>query len=193
MPVRVQPVIETLIEERRRFEVFARSLSVAELERPVPGSSWSVADFIRHVATLDGAYAGWFAALAGESDGRLHRGSAGFDVDQFNDAAVVALRGRAVEAILTEAAGQRASVVRALERLDDALLDTTVRFGGDGKRPPVDLPLAQLLQGWVRHDAIHAADMLKALPGRGDDAAVGEWLGQPATATAISRYQAVMG
>ena len=193
MTPRVQAVVDTITEERRRFERFCRSLSPEELARPVPGTAWTAKDFISHVATLDAPYAGWFTALAGDAVTGLHRGSLAFDVDEFNEAAVAAQRDRGVEEILQEAAQACAAVIAALERLDDAHLDATIRFGGDRKRPPAHLPLAQFLQGWARHDAIHVADMLKALPERRDDPEIVSWLQQPAMAAAIGSYQRAMG
>lgn len=193
MADRVQAVIDALTRERLRFAAFARSLDDEERARPVPGSEWMVAEFIRHVATLDAAYAGWFGALAGDGDREPHRGSAGFDVDRFNAAAVAELGDRDLEAVLAVATERRADVVRALRRLDDGQLDQMVRFGGDRKRPPVELPLIQLLGGWARHDAIHVADMLKALPERRADPTLTVWLGEPDAAAAIGRYQAAMG
>ena len=102
-------------------------------------------------------------------------------------------RGRGVEALLAEAAEARATVIAELARLTDAQLDTTIRFGGDRKRPPVHLPLAQFLPGWARHDAIHVADMLKALPERRDDPELRAWLTQPELAASIAAYQQAMG
>ena len=193
MVPRVQAVVEILAEQRQRFARFCHSLADAELARPVPGSDWTVQDFISHVATLDGPYAGWFAALAGGAAPDLHRGSLDFDVDVFNRAAVAERRGRSVEALLAEAEQARAAVIVALARLTDAQLDTTIRFGGDRKRPPVYLPLAQFLVGWARHDAIHVADMLSALPERREAPELRAWLAQPALAASIRAYQQAMG
>jgi len=189
MVPRTQAIVELITGERARFERFCRSLSEAELGRPVPGSSWVVKDFISHVATLDLPYRGWLLTLAGSPDGGLHRGSPDFDVDAYNEAAVAASRDRGVEEILQEAARARTAVVTALARLDDARLDATVRFGGDRKRPPVDLHLDRFLQGWARHDAIHVADMLKALPERRTDPEIAAWLEAPEVTAVVGSYQ----
>ena len=194
MVPRVQAVVDTIADQRRRFERFCRSLSDEELARPVPGSDWTVKDFISHVATLDGPYAGWFAALAGPgTPGGLHRGSLHFDVDEFNREAVAQRRGRSVEELLVEAAQARAALIAELMRLTDAQLDATSRFGGDRKRPPVHMSLARFLQGWTRHDAIHVADMLKALPERRAHPELHAWLQQPEIAASIGAYQQAMG
>src|SRR5262252_5579196 len=119
MVPRVRAAIESLTGERARLERFARSLSDEELARPVPGTAWTVRDFIAHVATLDAAYVGWFSALAGDPDPGDHRGSPGFDVDRFNESAVAERRGRSVDDILHEGAALRARLIRHVERLTD--------------------------------------------------------------------------
>jgi DinB superfamily len=192
MVPRVKAIIDSLTDERARLERFARSLTEEELTRAVLGSTWRVKDFIVHVATLDAAYIGWFSALAGDSDLGNHRGSPGFDVDQFNESAVAGRRGRSVNDILDEAVKLRARLVTVMERLSDDTLDATIRFSGDRKRPSVDLQLGQFLPGWARHDAIHVADMLKALPERRNDPEIVAWLGRPDLAASISAYQKAM-
>jgi len=193
MVPRVRAIVDSLAEERARLERFARSLTEEELARAVPGSTWRVKDFIAHVSTLDAAYIGWFTALAGEPDPGNHRGSPGFDVDRFNESAVAARRDRSVNDLLGEAVQLRGRLISVMERFSDDKLDATIRFGGDRKRPPVDLPLGQFLPGWTRHDAIHIADMLKALPERRNDPEIVAWLGRPDVAASISSYQKAMG
>ena len=111
----------------------------------------------------------------------------------FTPITVAEHRGRSVEDILLEAAGLRARLIGVMERFSDDKLDSTIRFGGDRKRPPVDLPLGQFLGGWGRHDAIHVADMLKALPERRNDPEILAWLGRPDVAASISSYRKAMG
>jgi hypothetical protein len=193
MVPRVKAVVDRLSDERARLERFAHSLTDEQLARRVPGSAWTVRDFIVHVATLDAAYLGWFSALAGDADPGNHRGSAGFDVDRFNESAVGERRDRTVEDVLREAAPGRARLIAVLARLTDEALDATIRFGGDRKRPPRDLPLGQFLPGWACHDAIHVADMLKALPERRGDPELVAWLSRPDLAASISAYQKAMG
>ena len=72
-------------------------------------------------------------------------------------------------------------------------LDNTVRFGGARKRPPVDLPLGQFLPGWTYPDAMHVADMLKALPERRTDPEIVAWLGRPDLVASIRSYQKAIG
>ena len=193
MVPRVRAVVDSLADERARLARFARSLTEEELSRAVPGSSWQVKDFIAHVATLDAAYLGWFIALAGDSDPGNHRGSPGFDVDHFNESAVAERRGRSVDDILDEAVTLRTRLITVVERFSDGQLDATIRFGGDRKRPPVHLPLSQFLPGWACHDAIHVADMLKALPERRHDPQIVAWLERLDLAASINSYQKAMG
>jgi uncharacterized damage-inducible protein DinB len=193
MKPRTQATVDLIAGERRRFERFCRALSTDELRQPVPSSNWTVQDFIAHVATLDGAYLGWFAVLAGEPAHCPHRGSDDFAVDEYNATAVAERRGESVEALLTEAARRRAALIGALERLPEEALDRSIHFRGDSKRPPSDLLLERFLRGWARHDAIHVADMLKALPERRTDQAIAGWLEEPDVAEAVRNYARLMG
>ena len=193
MVPRVKAIVDSLHDDRARLDRFVRSLTEEELSRAVPGSTWTVKDFIAHVATLDAAYLGWFIALAGDADPGNHRGSPGFDVDHFNEAAVAERRGRSVNDILVEGTRLRARLISVMERFSDDKLDATIRRSGDRKRPPVSLPLGQFLPGWIRHDAIHVADMLKALPERRNDPEILTWLGRPDVPASIGSYQKAMG
>jgi len=89
MVPRVRALVDSLVGERARLERFARSLTEEELTRAVPGSSWTVKDFIAHLSMLDAAYIGWFVSLAGDPGHGNHRGSPGFDVDRFNESATI--------------------------------------------------------------------------------------------------------
>ncbi len=192
MVPRVQAVVALIAGERQRFERFCRSLSAAELAQPVPGSTWEVQAFISHVTALEIPYRDWMAALAGRPAAGSHRGSPDFAVDQYNEVAVAELRSRGVEALLQEASRERAALIADLAHLTDAQLDATIRFGGDSKRPPVDVPLAAFLHGWARHDVIHVADMLKALPEHRTDMDIAAWLGEAEVAAAVGNYARAM-
>jgi hypothetical protein len=195
MGPRVQAVVDTIVEERDRFERFCRSLSEDELTRPVPISTWIVKDFISHLATLDEPIGRWFAAVA-DGDGSAGMGggadSEPWNVDRFNDTAVAARRERPLDEIIAGAVRQRAALLGVLGRLEDTMLDQTIRFGGDGKRPPRDIPFGQFLQGWARHDVIHVADMLKTLPERRGDPEVVAWFARPEVHTVVDFYQKAM-
>ena len=57
----------------------------------------------------------------------------------------------------------------------------------------IHLPLSQFLPGWACHDAIHVADMLKALPERRHDPQIVAWLERLDLAASINSYQKAMG
>ena len=175
---------------RERFEAFCRSLSDEELERPVPDSTYRVKDFASHLATLDTELVRWFEAVReGRSDepSRSADGSR-FDVDKWNDAVVAERRDWSLDQIFVEAASNRERLLSALEALDDEAIERTVHFSGDNKRPPADVPFKLFLYGLTRHDPIHVADMLKALPERADDPELKAWLDDPA----VKWYQVAM-
>jgi hypothetical protein len=187
----VQRVVDVIAGERDRFERFCRSLTAEELRRPVPESTWQVRDFIAHLATIDRPVAAWFAEIQGEPR-RGDREGAGWRVDTFNDSAVAERRGRSLDDLFAEASRERAALVDVLGRFTEAHFASTVRFGGDTKRPPSDLQVGRYLQGWARHDVIHVADMLKALPERRADPLIVEWLSDPGAQTVIGMYQRAM-
>ena len=186
----VAGVIKTIRDHRERFERFCWSLSDEELSRPVPDSTWMVKDFISHLATLDTEMARSFeAAAAGRpEEASRHADGSPFDLDAFNDARVAERREWPLERILGEASRNRAALIGTLERLTDEDIVRVVHFDGDAKRSPADLPLRVWLLGWARHDPIHAADMLKALPERASDGELEAWVADPV----VKAYQQAM-
>ena len=194
----IDGVIAEIRENRRRFEEFCHSLSDEELMRPVPGTTWVVRDFAAHLDTLDTALMAWIEgapqtapATAGQAaPSRAANGGVGkeFDVDAFNDAQVAERRGWPLERIFAEAAANRSRLIEAMSGLTDERMAGPMHFPGDHKREPADLPLRLFLAGWAQHDAMHVADMLKALPERADDPEVKRWLDNPF----VAGYQAVM-
>jgi uncharacterized damage-inducible protein DinB len=181
---------ESVREHRRRFEAFCRSLSDEELERPVPNSVWTVKDFISHLTTLDIELARWIEGIVAGRSNEPARTPDGrpFDIDVWNNAAVAERRGLALEQVLEEAADNRERFETALQLLEDEHLEGVVQFSGDNKRGLAQVPLKLFLSGLCRHDPIHVADMLKALPERAGDPELRAWLDDPA----VKWYQEVM-
>jgi len=191
MDASVQPVVDVIVADRARFERFVRSLSDEELLRPVPESTWVVKYFVSHLATLDATIIPWFAAIVDGSTASLGGGKA-FDIDAYNDAKVAKRRDRPIEQILAEAARERADLLALMGRFGDATLTQSIHFGGDSKRPASEIEFGRYLRGWARHDAIHTADMLKALPERRGEPELAAWLAEPEVAGFIEFYQKAM-
>lgn len=187
----VQAIVNQIAAERERFERFCRSLSEEELWRPVPESTWVVKDFISHLATIDLPVAAWFSTIQGRPVARTEAGEA-WDVDRFNDEQVAKRRERAVEEILAEAATARTAMIAMLDRFTEEQVAGTTRFGGDSKRPASEVQVLRYLQGWARHDVIHVADMLKALPERREDPPIVTWFAEPGVRTVVGFYQKAM-
>lgn len=179
---RVEKAIQTIKDERRRFEVFCRALSDEELAREVPDSTWIVRDFIAHLATLDTQLQTWFQSVVdGEPDSAIRNADGQpADLDDWNDRTVAERRERTLDEIFDEAAANREQLIPVIDQMTEEHLNTTVHFAGDNKRPPADVPFGLFLSGWAHHDAIHLADMLKALPERRDDPELQAWLEHPA-------------
>src|SRR5438132_11069042 len=186
----IERLAQQFRSNRERFEAFCRSLSDEELERPVPNSTYRVKDFASHLATLDTELVRWFEAVREGRTDEATRSPDGspFDVDKFNDAVVAGRRVWSLDRIFEEAAANRKQLLTALQALDDQAIERTVHFPGDNKRPPADVPFKLFLFGLARHDNIHAADMLNALPERADDPELKPWLDDPA----VKGYQDAM-
>lgn len=185
----VQHVVAAIRENRRKFEEFCYSLSEEQLARPVPDSTWTVKDFVAHLATLDILFDGFVGVVerGGQIDMSRDASGAPFDLDAWNDAQVAEHRSWPLVRIFAEAATNRETLVASLGRLDEEQIGRPMHYTG-GKHEAADFPLKAFLVGWAQHDPMHAADMLKALPERADDAALRSWLANPF----VSGYQASM-
>src|SRR2546422_11430990 len=93
----VQGVIRAIRSHRERLERFCRSLSEEELERPVPGSTWVVKDFVSHLGAREGGSAWVFEATAA---GRPEEAAG--DIDAVKDSRVGERRKWPRERILGE-------------------------------------------------------------------------------------------
>ena len=161
----VASVLEELDGHRARFEAFCRSLSDEQLGRPVPKSTWQVKDFISHLATIDGPIGEMFRTVReGGDPGIRNADGSRWEVDDWNEIQVRERRLRPLEEVLAEAAEARAALLGQLTRLGDKELATTMKFAGDSKRPPGEIPLGMFIRGWAKHDPMHALDMSRAVP-----------------------------
>ena len=180
MNSRLQTLVADVRAHRERFEAFSRSLDDAELARPVPQSEWIVKDYISHLATIDLTVREWFRTLAtGEapppsSEKPTERPA--FDIDAWNNRQVAKRRDAPVEAILEEAASNRAELLDIMELFSDATLDSDIPFPGDANRDASAINFGGYLIAWATHDPAHTRDMLRALPERQDDPVLREWL-----------------
>jgi Mycothiol maleylpyruvate isomerase N-terminal domain len=170
MDPRLDPVIAETNGNRKHFEAFCRSLTASELAQPVPAATWSVQDYIAHLATIDIWVGDWFEHMA---DGRPWRPKAEdggpFNIDVWNEAEVASRRAASVEDLLTEGAGHRARLLAAWDRFTPETLDGRFDFRGNS------ITFLRYLQLWAGHDPAHTMDMLRALPAREPDPAVAAW------------------
>jgi uncharacterized damage-inducible protein DinB len=174
----VQHAADTMLKHRTQFEAFCRALSEEELDRPVPNSDWTVKDFIIHLAQFDEEITRWVEALRDgrvEAPGRNPDGS-NFDLDAYNNARIAERHDWPLDRVLAEGMENRAKLAAVMEELEDAHIDQTVHFPGDNKRPAADVQFKLFLVGLARHDPIHVADMLKALPERASDPDLVAWM-----------------
>lgn len=180
MNPRTQLIVDEFARHRHQFESFCRSLTDADLAARVPGSSWTVKDYIAHLGTIDGLIAYNFQQLVGLDSIRPSDIPVAqpFDIDDWNEVAVAARRTATVEELLAEAAEHREDLLRGISVLDDDALDSMVPFGSRRASGLPDAPvkLRSLLWAIAVHDPNHTQDILRAIPERAAAPAVQEWL-----------------
>lgn len=180
MNPRTQLVIDEQARHRTQFEHLCRSLSTEELATIVPGSHWTVADYVAHLCTIDGLIVAGFGPMVGL---QMPPSSTAmpdpFDIDEWNDAAVVPARGRSVDDLLAEGAVHRERMGQLIGAMTDEHLDAIIPYGAD--RKTLNLPKSMvrfggLLWAIAIHDPTHTHDILTALPHRKDEPWIREWL-----------------
>lgn len=181
MNPRVRLVIDEFARHRTQFETLCRALTPSELLTPIPGSHWTVRDYIAHLCTIDGLIVPGFAAQVGQSAPLPNVPFPNpFDIDDWNDSAVRARADASIEDLLAEAAVHRERMVRAISEFTDAHLDNIIDYGGDRKTlnlPKSKVRFGGLLWGIAIHEPTHTRDIIRALPERGKEPWIAEWLG----------------
>lgn len=184
----VAAVLQELDLHRTRFIALARSLSRDELIRPVPNSSWVARDFVAHLATIDVPVMRWFVSIRdGKGSAATGDGGGPFEVDHWNDARVAERRELPLEDVIHEMQENRSRMREVLATFTQEHLDGPLDFAGDSKRGPSRITLRQYLQGWCKHDVMHAVDMMRAIPEKVDDSLRG-WFEDPV----VDGYQRAM-
>jgi len=180
MNPRARLIVDELARHRVQFEHLCRSLDPDELKAVIPDSHWTVKDYIAHLASIDGLIAAAFGPMVDlaypQPEPPLPRP---FDIDDWNEGAVRQRESHDIEALLGEAAGHRANMAAAIERMTDANLDLVIPYGGDRKTlglAPTNVRFGGLLWAIAIHDPTHTQDIVRALPHRAAQPAVGEWL-----------------
>ncbi len=180
MNLRARLVSDELARHRVQFEHLCRSLDADELVTVIPGSHWTVKDYIAHLCTIDGLIAAGFSPIVGLSAPPPDVAPPQpFDIDEWNEAIVRKREPVAIDALLNEAAQHRAAMLRAVEAMTDANLDQIIPYGGDRKSlglQPSMVRFRGLLWGIAIHDPTHTRDILRALPHRAEEAWISEWL-----------------
>ena len=105
-----------------------------------------------------------------------------------NDDSVAKRSERTEDGIFAGAEENRERFLEALGKLTDEQVERVVHFRGDKKRGPADVKFKTFLFGLARHDPVHVADMLKALPERAEAPEMLAWLDDPA----VKWYQKAM-
>jgi hypothetical protein len=181
MNIRCRLILDELARHRAQFEHLCRSLSADELATVIPGSHWTVKDYIAHLATIDALIANGFSPMVGlvapsPDTPRMDP----FDIDDWNELAVRARHDRTVDELLAEAAIHRQNMAAAIAKMTDAHLDLEIDYGGDrktlGPLPRSRVRFGGLLWAIAIHDPTHTQDIVRALPGRQREPWLQEWL-----------------
>lgn len=180
MNLRVRLVIDEFARHRTQFESLCQALTPVELVTPIPGSHWTVRDYIAHLCTIDGLIVPGFAAQVGQTaplpDVPFPNP---FDIDEWNDSAVHAREDSSIDDLLAEAGIHRERMVKAIAEFTDEHLDRVIDYGGDRKTlnlPKSKVRFGGLLWGIAIHEPTHTRDILRALPERAKEPWIAEWL-----------------
>ena len=181
MNPRTRLVVDEMARHRVQFEHLCHDLSAAELAATIPGSHWSVKDYIAHLCTIDALIAHAFAAQVGQQAPMPDIPyPQPFDIDDWNEAAVRSRADRSVDDLLAEGATNSEYMRNAISAMTDEHLDRIIPYGGDRKTlnlKPSMVRFGGLLWGIAVHDPTHTRDILRALPERAEQPWIQEWLG----------------
>lgn len=178
---RISLILDEFARHRVQFEHLCRTLSGDQLASAIPASHWSVKDYVAHLCTIDGLIAPNFSAMVGLTaplpDVPI---PLPFDIDEWNDSAIIARRQAGIEELLAEATVHRDRLTAAIGRLSNEQLDAVIPYGGDRKAlglAPTRVRFGGLLWGIAIHEPTHTRDIVRALPELGQQSWVQEWLG----------------
>jgi hypothetical protein len=167
MPVeRVQQVIDRIVGERQRFVDWIRSVPDESWSNTSPGGIWHARDYVAHLASIDPLLTEWFRAIQRAQPGIGD--DATFSIDEWNEQRIIERRPRTTDELLDEMAAGRVDLIAALSDFTNEQLDRVIRFGGDNKRAPRDIPLHLYLGFWAFHDRWHMEDARRAIAGEAE-------------------------
>ena len=145
-----QTLLRNLDDARALLLSAIAGMTGEDLTRSLPGSSWTVADLLHHIAAWDDVGAATVDAMKTGSalDAYVE------DVDGLNENVVSARRGNAPEKTFADLHAARERLRSALNAASPSLWEET-RSAPSGQ--PVSLP--QICETWTRHDREHAAEL----------------------------------
>lgn len=168
---RGQQAIEKLAEERERFTAWVRSMPPEDWGKLSPDGAWQARDYVAHLASIDPLLTG--LARAFQREGGVNNGRDSdrrFSIDEWNEGQILERRTRSMDELIGEMEQYRSDLNAALADFTDEQLDRTFHFGGDNKRSPRDLTVAEFLRGVVYHDRWHMEDARRAMTGEQEQA-----------------------
>ena len=163
---RAQKVIDKMAEEREQFVAWVRSVPQEKWSSLSPDGTWQARDYVAHLASIDPLLTGLIRTFQREGSVDVGRGSGRpFSIDDWNEGKILERRPRSIDDLIAEMETYRVDLNAALAGFTDEQLDRAFHFGGDAKRLPRDLTVAQFLNGLAYHDRWHREDA-RAIDGR---------------------------
>lgn len=158
----VRAVADRVILDTANIKYIAAILPEGALERRLPAGDRTVHDLFAHFAATEDLHADVCDRFLAGGPGY----PPGFDIDAFNAEAVAEAAEDSLAALIDRFEAARARLLACYERLDAAQLKASVR----------DRSLLGVLDGWSRHYARHAMDVLDAVPEIRFDSVVLNWV-----------------
>jgi hypothetical protein len=162
MTAALRAVADRLVLDTANLKYLATILPDAALDRPIANSDWTVRQVLAHFGATEHLHADICGRLlAGEEPQ-----SPGFDINVFNAEAVAGKTNASLGELLDAIDTGRARVLQCYEKIPPAALSTPFR----------NTTLLGLLDGWSRHYARHAMDLLDTVPEVRFDSMVLNWV-----------------
>ena len=158
----VRAIADRVVLDTANLKYIAAILPDDALQRRLPEGDWTVHDLFAHFAATEELHADISERFLAGGEGY----PAGFQIDAFNAEAVAEAADASLAALIDRFEAARARLLAGYERLTASQLTASVR----------ERTLRDALDGWSRHYARHAMDLLDVVPEIRFDTLVLNWV-----------------